>query len=519
MSYLTDLMPLVLDELREKSRLRLYETDPEAFVSDVLDKRWHAKQRAVAWSFVENTRTAVKSANGCGKSDVISDLILWTVATNNPGDTLCLLTAPSLQQIGTIIMPFLKTGKQAAASRGFMLPGEIREDYSWKTDGPQGSIELVRGKRPADKDVVSVFQGVRGKYRTNVFMDEAGGLPEDLFAGAEAVTTQEGSRIIAIGNPDRTGTYFHRIFTDDKLGGLWNRQTISAFDLPTFTGEVVYDDPERQAVLLKVLTTPEKVEERRLMWGEGSARWQAKVLGEFPDAADNSLYPQSVIDKAFDNEIVPDESERPILGLDVARYGADSTQLYVNTGGVIRRYDDGSPDSGAWSKTDLITTARKVHAAAQATNARIVNVDANGIGSGVVDALLTLDEFRDALYDVGAIMTANASSDSTRWFNQRSEMYDTFRELMADGKIDLDFEDADLREQLVSATFKFSAKGSLQITSKEEMRRKGIDSPDSLDAALLSIIDFRDAAGPKPGDVVSYDFENVGLSFYDNSLW
>lgn len=513
MNYITNLMPFVLDELREKSKSRTYLRDPEAFVSDVLDKRWHKKQRDVAESFLMNTRTAVKSANGCGKSDIISDLILWTIAVNEPGDTLCLLTAPSLQQIGSIIMPFLKTGKQAAAANGFMLPGDIREDLTWKAEGPQGSIELVRGKRPADKDVVSVFQGVRGKYRTNVFMEEAGGLPEDLFVGAEAVTTQEGSRIIGIGNPDRTGTYFHRIFTDDNFEKLWSRQTISAFDLPTFTGEIVYEDKERQANLLRVLTTPEKVEERRLMWGEGSARWQAKVLGEFPDAADDSLYPQSTIDKAFDTSVELTGEERPILGLDVARYGADSNQLYVNTNGQIRRYDDGNPDSGQWSKTDLITTARRAHEAAQKLNAKLINVDANGVGSGVVDALLNLDEFRDAMYDVGSIFTANASSDNTRWFNQRAEIYDMFREKMQDGLIDLDYSDDELREQLITATFKFSAKGSLQITSKEDMRKKGLSSPDSLDAVLLSTIDHLASGKPEVGAVVEFEPEFYS-SFY-----
>jgi hypothetical protein len=511
-------MPYVLDEFKEKSTKRLYQRDPEAFVSDVLDKRWHQKQREVANSFLTNTRTAVKSANGCGKSDVVSDLILWTIAVNEPGDTLCLLTAPSLQQIGSIIMPFLKTGKQVAASNGFILPGDVREDLTWKCDGPQGSVELVRGKRPADKDIVSTFQGVRGKYRTNVFMDEAGGLPEDLFVGAEAVTTQEGSRIIGIGNPDRTGTYFHRIFTDDNLGKLWSRQTISAFDLPTFTGEIVYEDSERQSNLLRVLTTPEKVEERRLMWGEGSARWQSKVLGEFPDAADDSLFPQSTIDKAFDNTIEPDEDERPVLGLDVARYGADSTQLYINVGGKIRRYNDGNPDSGQWSKTDLITTARRAHQAAQSTNAKLINVDANGVGSGVVDALLTLNEFNDAMYDVGAIFTANSSSDNTRWLNQRAELYDTFRQKMQDGLIDLDYDDTDLREQLISSTFKFSSRGSLQITSKEDMRKRGLSSPDSLDAVLLSTFSVETVEGPQVGEVVEYEPVREH-AFYSESFW
>ena len=192
--------------------------------------------------------------------------------------------------------------------------------------------------------------------------------------------------------------------------------------------------------------------------------------------------------------------------------------MFINRNGNIRLYDDGTVDGGAWSKTDLITTARKIHAAAQRVGAGLVNIDANGAGAGVVDALLKLDEFRDALYDVGSIMTANASEDNTRWFNQRSYLYDSFRQKMVEGLIDLDFEDTQLREELVSATYKFSAKGAIQITSKDDMKKQGLASPDSLDAALLTTVTFDAPEGSSVGDIVEYDMEEVH-GFYSNSLW
>jgi hypothetical protein len=142
-------------------------------------------------------------------------------------------------------------------------------------------------------------------------------------------------------------------------------------------------------------------------------------------------------------------------------------------------------------------------------------VDANGVGGGVVDALLTLEEFRDATYDVGAIMTANASPDNMRWFNQRSYQYDVLREGMAEGKFDLDYDDTQLREELITQTYKFSAKGAIQITSKDEMKKAGLSSPDSLDAVLLSTIDYVETDKPLPGDVITYDneFESSFYSF------
>jgi hypothetical protein len=518
MSQLASIVDLALEDLRERSKKRIYQSDPDAWVSDILGKRWYSRQSEIVDSYLSNQRLAVKSANGCGKSAVVADLITWEVAVGDPTETLCIISAPTLSQIEKVIFAYLKVNKGLAQVRGFDIPGRISETLTWKIDTDQGSNLLAFGKRPSDKDIVSSFQGTR-KLRTKVFLDEAGGLPADMFTAAEAVATGGDSKILAIGNPDRRGTEFHRIFTDPQLSQDWQLHTISAFDLPTFTGEQVYPEEDLQENLIRGLTSVEWVEHKKRAWGEDSARYKSKVLGQFPDEADNTFFPQAVIDKAYETEIEEDLDIQPILGVDIARYGSDESRMYMNRGGRIRQYDDGTDDGGAWSKTDLITTARKIHTAAQRVGAKLVNVDANGVGGGVVDALLTLDEFRDATYDVGAIMTANASLDNSRWFNQRAYQYDMLREGMAQGKFDLDFDDVDLREELITQTYKFSAKGAVQITSKDDMKKMGLDSPDSLDAVLLSTIDFQEPDDkPQPGSLIEYDFDEIN-AFYQQNFW
>lgn len=518
MSLLSDVVEGAIGDLRERSRKRLYESDPQAWLSDVLGKRWYSRQEEIVDDFLLSSRIAVKSANGCGKSAVVADLITWQVAVSDPADTLCIVSAPTLSQIEKVIFAYLKVNKGTALGNGVSLPGRITETLAWKLDGEQGSEFLVFGKRPSDRDIVSSFQGTR-KLRTMVFLDEAGGLPADMFTAAEAVATGSDSRILAIGNPDRRGTEFHRIFTDPHLSQDWSLHTISAFDLPTFTGERVYEDDGGQQALLNSLTSVEWVEHKQRAWGVDSARYKAKVLGEFPDEADNTFFSQEVIDRAYECDIVEDDSVRPVIGVDVARFGSDENRMYVNRGGRVRLYDDGTEDGGAWSKTDLITTARRIHAAAQRIGAKLVNVDVNGVGGGVVDALVTLDEFRDAVYDVGAIAGSNASPDNLRWFNARAWHYDTLRQLMSDGKVDLDYADTGLRDELINQTYKFSAKGAVQITSKDEMKKAGLSSPDSLDAAILSVIDFADIVGPQPGEIVEWDAPDVEHPFYAASYW
>jgi len=273
----------------------------------------------------------------------------------------------------------------------------------------------------------------------------------------------------------------------------------------------VYEEPEKQQAFLDGLTSVEWVEHKKRAWGEDSARYKSKVLGEFPDEADNTFFPQSVIDKGFDTVFEDDDAVRPTLGLDVARFGSDENVLYINKGGVVRLVDK-------WSKLDLIETARRTHAHGQRLMADVINVDVNGVGGGVVDALLRLDDFVDAVYNVGAINGSHSSPDSARWKNARAWHYDTFRELLADGSLDLDYEDRPLREEMISQTYKFSATGSIQMTSKDDMRKSGVTSPDSLDAAILCTISH-DRVGPRPGDVVQVDDVMPEHAFYAADYW
>lgn len=185
--------------------------------------------------------------------------------------------------------------------------------------------------------------------------------------------------------------------------------------------------------------------------------------------------------------------------------------MYINRGGFVRKID-------AWSKLDLIETARRVHSHAQRLVASVINVDVNGVGGGVVDALVRLDEFRDAVYDVGAINGSHASPDPARWTNARAWHYDSFRELLADGRLDLDYGDTQLRDEMISQTYKFSQRGSITMTSKDEMKRSGLPSPDSLDAAILSTIDHQ-VDGPRPGDVIQMDEVFDEHPFYTTSFW
>lgn len=507
---------LALEEMREQSRKRIYRTDPQAWLSDVLDKRWYSKQVEIAHDFLNFPRVAVKSANGCGKSASVADLITWFVSVFPPEDSLAIISAPTISQIEKVIFAYLKanyaSAKVLAQAKGSVMPlvGTISEELTWVYPNKHtGKKEfLAFGKRPTDSDIVSSFQGTR-KMVTKVFLDEGGGLPPEIFTAAEAVATGSDSGIITIGNPDRRGTEFHRIFTDERYTSEWKTSTISAFDLPTFTGEIVYDDPERQAKLLKALTSPEWVEHKRRAWGEGDARWMSKVLGEFPGEADNTFFGQHVIDKAHDADIEEDLAIRPTLGVDVARWGEDESIIMCNRNGHIRLLDE-------WGKADTVDSARRIHQHAQSVMAERVQIDASGIGGAVYDMLVTLAEFDDRVYEVVAIDGGFRSPDPARWANMRAFAHDNLRELMLKGAIDLDYDDKKLRDELIAITYKFNNRGAIQITPKDDMRAAIGGSPDRLDAVIYAAFDHTVLVddGPKSGDVVTFEPDSFIPDWY-----
>ena len=259
--------------------------------------------------------------------------------------------------------------------------------------------------------------------------------------------------------------------------------TISVFDLPTFTGEKVYSDPKQEDVFQRSLTSVDWVDHKRRVWGEGDARWLAKVLGEFPAETDNTFFGQVAIDLGVDNVVVDDASVRPVLGVDVARFGDDESVIYLNRGGMVRVAD-------VWGKVDTVVSARRIHQFAMSVDAAEVRVDASGIGGAVFDMLDSLEEFVEKRYVLIGIDGAARSPDPAQWANARAYNHDSLRKQLMDGKLDIDFDDVELRDQLLMVTYRFNSRGAVQITPKDELRGVMGGSPDRLDACIYAVTDL-----------------------------
>jgi hypothetical protein len=81
--------------------------------------------------------------------------------------------------------------------------------------------------------------------------------------------------------------------------------------------------------------------------------------------------------------------------------------------------------------------------------------------------------------------------DEEDFVNLRAKGYWNLRERFQNGDIDIPAEGPeaeDLAAQLISLIYKRTSKGKIQIESKDEMKRRGIGSPDEADAVMLAFL-------------------------------
>lgn len=446
--------------------------DPARWMHDKLGRCLWSKQVEILNSVRDNRMTAVQSCHGPGKSFTGSGAVAWWEDVHELGSAFAVTTAPSWPQVEAILWREIRR-----RHREGKLKGRITLDCQWHmgeagTKRADASEEMIAmGRKPADYDD-DTFQGIHARYFL-ALLDEACGVPESLWNSVLALVTNENARVLALGNPDDPNSRFARVCAP---GSGWNVIKISVYDTPLFTGEcdcAVCGKPLPDEVL-ESLVSPLWVADRERDWGIGSPMWVSKVTGEFPDVSDEYLISPALIQKAYDTELPGFELGR--FGADIARYGDDKSCLYRNRGGVIRLQEE-------WAKADTMTSAGKLLNHLRRLPGRIgMNIDIIGVGSGVFDRM------REQRANVAPYQGSQAAINPAKFKNRRSESWWTFKDLMDDGLIDLDPTDLKLAAELGSVKWGTDSAGRIWIETKEDMRSRGMPSPDHADAAIMSTV-------------------------------
>jgi len=106
------------------------------------------------------------------------------------------------------------------------------------------------------------------------------------------------------------------------------------------------------------------------------------------------------------------------------------------------------------------------------------SVDVIGIGSGVYDRL------KEQGFPVVSVNVAERACDSDEDARIRDELWAKVKDILQEGLSLPD--DEELAGQLSAPKYKFDSAGRIVIESKEDMKKRGVDSPDRADALALT---------------------------------
>jgi hypothetical protein len=287
------------------------------------------------------------------------------------------------------------------------------------------------------------------------------------------------ARVLYLGNPTNTAGTFHKSF---QIPG-YSKIHISAFDTPNFTAFGITIEDIRQNTWQEKITgdlprpyliTPEWVYDKYLRWGEGNPMWDSRVLGEFPEQGEDTLIPQRYVEAAAirNVETLPEHPEQ--IGIDVARFGSDKTEFCYRKGPKVMEWQ-------SYNHMDTMQTAQHASTFATLFPQSVVGIDEIGVGAGVLDRLMQLLPNRE----VYGVNVGQQAFDTEHFLNLRAEIFWALRERFIQGDIQIPH-DEDLMAQLEGLKFKYTSRGQIQIESKEDMKKRGLPSPDKADALAIA---------------------------------
>lgn len=473
-----------------------YANNPLGFVLGVCGNAVSEDQERLLKAIIEPTaKVSIVSGTGTGKTMAFGRIALWHLlcfpVAKYDGKTEIgsntYIGAPAIKQVGDGVW---KEITDAVAQM------KANDATRWLAEYIVVQAERVYIKGYKSQWFITKFamqQGqsvsIAGKHRFYqlIIIDEAAGVSDEHFEVINGTQTQGGNRTLLASQGVKQGGFFYE--THHKLnqanGGLWQAMCFSSENSPFVTKEWI------ENIALQA-------------GGKNTTEYRVRVLGKFAENEHENLLTRAAVEACFtDNEqsniIAENEPYGWLLLVDVGagEYRDDSVCW---TAKVIGNEDYGDDVRRVeYMPNPIITNTKNLREFrgliteqyAKLSNPRIV-IDAGGNG---LELCKMLEE--DGL-DVQRVNWGNPCFKKIykeRFFNQRACAMVRWRDATRQKRVRYPKMDNLLREKfLMQASripYSFTDTGTAryQIARKDDMRRRGIKSPDIADAMSFAFLD------------------------------
>ncbi len=361
----------------------------------------------------------------------ILELLMAALATKQPRARFGYV-APLLKQAKSVAWDYLKHFARA-------VPGCITNESELQVELPNGARLRLFGADNPD--------GLRGLYFDGVVLDEVADMHPQVWGEIirPALADRQGWALF-IGTPKGVNLFSELYYRALKEEG-WKADLRRASDTA-----VIPQDELEQA--------------RREM---SAAQYAQEMECDFASAVDDVLLKLDEVLGAQKRAIGEGEySFAPkVLGVDVARYGDDRTVLFPRQGLVGFR-------PTILKGSDTMATASRVAQLVDEWRPDATFVDVGGVGGGVIDRLQQL-KYPVIPVDFGS------KANNPRFENKRAEMWWDMAAWTKAGACLPDL--PELTQDLSAPRYTYAnQRGRLQLESKDDMRARGLPSPDVGDA-------------------------------------
>jgi hypothetical protein len=247
-------------------------------------------------------------------------------------------------------------------------------------------------------------------------------------------------------------------------------------------------DADERALMELHKLEPEQIAWRRAKISQlGSADYFCQ---EYPITASeafisstfDSFIPAALVIKARQEKVEP--YGPLIIGVDPASVGADRTSIAWRQGHCITKVE-------SRRGLDLMEVCGWVGQIIREEKPAKVNIDVGGLGIGVFDRLMELGHGRSLVNAVNfggkpiePPPLDEKGNPAGGPANRRAELWSNLKAALEAGRFCLPDRDS-LQADLVSCGYRYRSDGKLVLESKEDMRARGMVSPDEADAVVL----------------------------------
>jgi hypothetical protein len=422
---------------------------PDKWQAELLSDLKTALEEGVVSTLPEALQFAVSSGHGVGKTAFVAWIIEWFTSTREHPQVV--VTANTRTQLLT------KTWRELAKWHRMSM---VRDLFDWTATSFKHVIypeTWFASAIPWSAHASEAFAGTHEKF-VLVLFDEASLIDDKIWEVTEGAMTTAGAMWFVFGNPTKNSGRFHACF--GKFKHRWHHYQVDARNA-------------RKA-------DQRKIQQWKDDYGEDSDFFRVRVRGVFPRASTLQFISFEEVTQAQQRTARGFETYAKVMGIDVARHGDDQSVF------CFRQQLKTWPFKRHRIQ-DLMLLADVAAEEIAAFDPDGVFIDVTGMGWGVYDNLRRRPKIKDRLY---AVQVGEAAIDPRRFFNRRMELWYRMREWLREGgtlPATIDGQvDEEIAADLTGPEYGFATTEKMQLERKEDMKERGLASPDSGDSLAIT---------------------------------